>query len=141
MNIDSIKLKEKEQFFSWYIDLTIHCALPGIYIPQIDCMDKDNTMGKYWSIKHVGMEKFRLCNHMSVLVSKLLKTDYLIAKELTKLKSIVTSAHGDGYAVLYNIQCYMKHPNLIKDEVETSIPFQSNSKTLTSYINQIQNFI
>eukprot|EP00957_Ditylum_brightwellii_P061881 4696389-Ditylum_brightwellii.AAC.1 len=30
MKIDYIKLKEKEQFFSWYINLTIHCTLHGI---------------------------------------------------------------------------------------------------------------
>eukprot|EP00957_Ditylum_brightwellii_P097358 7415717-Ditylum_brightwellii.AAC.1 len=78
-------------------------------------MEKDTTMGKDWSMKHVGMEKFCLSNHMSALVSKLLKTYDLIAKELTKLKSIVISAHGDGYAALYNIQHYMKHPNLIED--------------------------
>eukprot|EP00957_Ditylum_brightwellii_P069619 5288117-Ditylum_brightwellii.AAC.1 len=29
MKIDSIKLKENNQFFSWYIHLTIHCALQG----------------------------------------------------------------------------------------------------------------
>eukprot|EP00957_Ditylum_brightwellii_P195460 14892840-Ditylum_brightwellii.AAC.1 len=98
-------------------------------------MEKDNTMGKDWSMKHVGMKKFCLCNHMSALVGKLLKTDELIAKDLTKLESIVTSAHGDGYVVLYNIQCYMKHPNLIEDEVETSIPHQCNSESFTSYIN------
>eukprot|EP00957_Ditylum_brightwellii_P061908 4698263-Ditylum_brightwellii.AAC.1 len=46
MKIDSVKLKEKEQNFSWCIDLTIHCALYGIYIQQIDHMEKDNTMGK-----------------------------------------------------------------------------------------------
>eukprot|EP00957_Ditylum_brightwellii_P187691 14292175-Ditylum_brightwellii.AAC.1 len=104
-------------------------------------MEKDNTMGKDWSMKHVEMEKFPLRNHMSALVSKLLKTDELIAKDLTELKSIVTSTHGDRYAALYNIQCYMKHPNLTKDEVETSIPHQHNSESFTSYINQIQNFI
>eukprot|EP00957_Ditylum_brightwellii_P117981 8998545-Ditylum_brightwellii.AAC.1 len=141
MKIDSIKLKEKEQFFSWYINCTLHCALLGIYILQIDCTEKDNTMGKDWSMKHVGMENFCLRNHMSALVSKLLKTDDLIAKDLTKLKSKVTSGHGDGYAVLYNIKRYVKHPNFIKDEVETSIPCQHNSETFTSYINRIQNFI
>eukprot|EP00957_Ditylum_brightwellii_P146207 11132375-Ditylum_brightwellii.AAC.1 len=67
MKIDSIKLKRKKQLFSWYINLTIHCALHGIYIPQIDCMEKDNIMGKNWSLKQVGMEKFRLRNHMSAL--------------------------------------------------------------------------
>eukprot|EP00957_Ditylum_brightwellii_P189920 14458191-Ditylum_brightwellii.AAC.1 len=141
MKIDSTKLKEKELFFSRYIDFTIHCAPHGIYILQIDYMEKDNTMGKDWSMKHVAMEKICLCNHMSAMASKLLKTDGLIAKELTELKSKVTSVHGDGYAVLYNIQYYMNHPNLIKDEVETSILHQQNSKTFTSYINQIQDFI
>eukprot|EP00957_Ditylum_brightwellii_P150133 11432756-Ditylum_brightwellii.AAC.1 len=84
MKIDSIKLKEKDEFFSWYIDLTVHCALHEIYIPQHDYMGKDNTMGKDWSTKYVGMEKVCLCNHMSVLVGKLLKTDELNAKDLTK---------------------------------------------------------
>eukprot|EP00957_Ditylum_brightwellii_P129403 9871917-Ditylum_brightwellii.AAC.1 len=130
MKIDSIKLKQKEQIFSWYIDLTIHCALHDIYIPQIDCIEEDNTMGKDWSVKHVGMEKFCLHNHMPALVSKLLKTDDLIAKDLTKLKPIVTSAHNGGYAVIYSIQHYTKQPNLIKDEVETSIPHQCNSKKI-----------
>eukprot|EP00957_Ditylum_brightwellii_P074142 5633965-Ditylum_brightwellii.AAC.1 len=141
MKIDSIKLKEKDQLFSWYIDLTVHCAFNGIYIPQIDLVEKYNTMGKDWSMKHVGIEKICLRNHMSALVSKLPKTDELIARDLTKLKFIVTSAHGDEYAALYNIQCYMKHPNLIKDEMETSIPHQHNSESFTSYINRIQNFI
>eukprot|EP00957_Ditylum_brightwellii_P115369 8798391-Ditylum_brightwellii.AAC.1 len=44
MKVESIRLKEKDQFFSWYINLTIHCALHSIYIPQIDCMEKDNIM-------------------------------------------------------------------------------------------------
>eukprot|EP00957_Ditylum_brightwellii_P086727 6598692-Ditylum_brightwellii.AAC.1 len=91
-------------------------------------MEKDNTMGKDWSMKHVGMEKFCLCNHMSALVSKLLKTDELIAKDITKLKSIATSSNGGGYVTLYNIQCCMKCPNLIEDEVETSIPYQCKSE-------------
>mmetsp|Transcript_3974 Transcript_3974/g.6107 ORF Transcript_3974/g.6107 Transcript_3974/m.6107 type:complete len:87 (+) Transcript_3974:69-329(+) len=85
-------------------------------------MEKDNTMGKDWSMKHVGMEKFCLHNHMSALVSKLLKTDELIAKDLPELKSIVTSTHGDGYAALYSIQRYVKHPNLIKDVNKYTTP-------------------
>eukprot|EP00957_Ditylum_brightwellii_P002514 192579-Ditylum_brightwellii.AAC.1 len=91
-------------------------------------MEKDNTMGKEWSMEHVGMEKFCLCNHIYAMVSKLLKIDELIAKDLTELKSIVTSTHVDGYVAVYNIQHYMKHPNLIEDEVETSIPRQCNSE-------------
>eukprot|EP00957_Ditylum_brightwellii_P125148 9540484-Ditylum_brightwellii.AAC.1 len=73
MKIDSIKLKEKEQFLSWYIDLTSQCAFHGICILQIDCMEKDITMGKDLSMKHMGMEKFYLHNHMPALVSKLLR--------------------------------------------------------------------
>eukprot|EP00957_Ditylum_brightwellii_P026592 2011261-Ditylum_brightwellii.AAC.1 len=58
--------------------------------------------------------------------------DDLIAKELTKIKFIIISTHGDRYANLYNINQYMKHPNLIDEEVETSIPHQQNSELFTA---------
>eukprot|EP00957_Ditylum_brightwellii_P005116 388556-Ditylum_brightwellii.AAC.2 len=61
--------------------------------------------------------------------------DDLISKELTKIKSIILSVHGDDYAALYNINIYMKHPNLIEDEAETSIPRQRNSELVSTYVH------
>eukprot|EP00957_Ditylum_brightwellii_P134519 10255283-Ditylum_brightwellii.AAC.1 len=60
-------------------------------------------MGLDWSINYIGMETFRMKQHLSALISKLLRTDDLMAKELTKIKSIIFSARGDGYVALYNI--------------------------------------
>eukprot|EP00957_Ditylum_brightwellii_P170057 12944606-Ditylum_brightwellii.AAC.1 len=91
-------------------------------------------MGKDWNINHIGMEKFRMKHHISALISKLLKMDDLISKELTKIKSVILSACGDSYAALYNINRYMKHPNFIIDEVEIGIPRQQNSELFSTYV-------
>jgi hypothetical protein len=98
-------------------------------------------MGMDWTINYIGMEKFRMKHHLSALINKSLKTDALIAKELTKIKSIINSAHGDRYATFHNINQYMKHPNFINDEVETSILHQQNSELFTAYVHCIHTFI
>eukprot|EP00957_Ditylum_brightwellii_P053921 4085035-Ditylum_brightwellii.AAC.1 len=85
-------------------------------------------MGMDWNINYIGMEKVRIKYHLSALINKLLKIDDLIENKLTKIKSIINLAHGDRYATLYNINQYMKHPNLIDDEVETIIPCQQDSE-------------
>eukprot|EP00957_Ditylum_brightwellii_P061313 4653289-Ditylum_brightwellii.AAC.1 len=66
-------------------------------------------MGKDWNIKTAGLDKFKLKHHSSALIGKLLKTDDLVPKDLIELKSIITSAHGAGYDVLYDLQYFMKH--------------------------------
>eukprot|EP00957_Ditylum_brightwellii_P040901 3096540-Ditylum_brightwellii.AAC.1 len=50
MKIESIKLKEKDQFFNWFIDLTVHCSIQRIYIALINHLEKDSVMGKDWSM-------------------------------------------------------------------------------------------
>eukprot|EP00957_Ditylum_brightwellii_P097912 7457074-Ditylum_brightwellii.AAC.1 len=70
----------------------------------------------------MGIEKFKMTHHTSALIRKVLKIDGLIPKELTKLKSIIDLALGDGYAALYNLHWFTKHSNFIKDKVERSIP-------------------
>eukprot|EP00957_Ditylum_brightwellii_P099972 7618510-Ditylum_brightwellii.AAC.1 len=46
LKIKSIKLKDIDQLFLWYIDVTIHCVMNGIYIPQINCTKKTIPWGR-----------------------------------------------------------------------------------------------
>eukprot|EP00957_Ditylum_brightwellii_P110946 8461422-Ditylum_brightwellii.AAC.1 len=53
LKIDSMKLKDKDQFFSWYKEFTLHCLVNGVYMPQIKCLEKDITMELDWNINYI----------------------------------------------------------------------------------------
>eukprot|EP00957_Ditylum_brightwellii_P165213 12578657-Ditylum_brightwellii.AAC.1 len=46
MKINTLNLKDKEQFFKWYKDIFAHGLHQGIYIPILKSASKESTLSK-----------------------------------------------------------------------------------------------
>ena len=139
-NMETYCLSNKEEIITWYQDFTEHCHTNGIYIPCYEALRPNKPMGMDWTLRNVTPMKRKMFHTMKHEIHKLLLYPDMFPKTDTQYTDAVIASNGNRYIVLHNIMRTC-HPNLMKTEIETTIPTQRRSETFGSYIRKIQNFL
>ena len=139
LKINSVKLTDAEDFYSWYMRLQRHAMNNGVYVPALAEVELNNVMGSGWSAMAYV---YAIQETMSSHLYSLLIHDDVIDKTLSHLRSAVRDAAGEGYAALYNICRAAAHPNLVEDDdVATEVPKQRNGETFSKYKQRLENYL
>ena len=103
LKVNSIKLKEPEDYFNWHMSLYVHAHMCGIYLPTLEEVEMYNIMGTGCLTSEME-PKHPQRNLMSNLLWQLLNNDDMFtSKEVSSLKTQVMVAKVCGYTTFYSI--------------------------------------
>jgi len=139
MKVESVKLTDISEYYSWYMRLQNHAMANGVYVYNLEEVRLNDIMGSVYATKygHIFVKR----ETMSTLLFTLLSHDDVIPKNLAHLRSAVRDAAGNGYAALYNLHLAAKHPNLIEDDdVATEVPKQRSGEGFSRYKQRLENY-
>ena len=126
-------LDEMDELERWYKDLVSHGATYGIFIPPFESIEEDNIMGMMWD--QLPSDKQNQKGVMSQLIYRMMRTDGVISKKLTKIRDLMDGVGSNGYALLYNIMRYC-HPKLSTRGYSKNAPFQRSNESLAKYVGR-----
>ena len=64
LKVNSIKLQEPGDHFTWHTSLHVHSHMCGIYLPTLEEVEKYNVMGSGWLLQEMEA-KHPQCHLMS----------------------------------------------------------------------------
>ena len=141
LKVNSIKLKDLEDYFTWHTSLHVHSHMCGIYLPTLEEVEKYNIMGSGWLSSDMA-PKHSQRHLMSNILWQLLNDDDLLpTKEVSSLKTMVMADKGCGYTALYSICHICGHPKLQEGECPTDTPKHNATMPFSRYVKLVENHV